>query len=51
MQKPKKICKYLNYVAHLLILALTVTACVSISALASSLQESKSISQLSRKRR
>ena len=32
-EKHKKTCKYLNYVEHLLILALTVTICVSISAL------------------
>ena len=33
--KYKKTCKYLNYVEHLLILVLTVTGCVSISAFAS----------------
>ena len=31
----KKTCKYLNYVEHLLILASTVTVCISISAFAS----------------
>ena len=31
-EKYKKTCKYLNYVEHLLILASTVTGCVSISA-------------------
>ena len=31
----KKICKILNYTEHLLILASTVTGCVSISAFAS----------------
>ena len=31
-EKHKKTCKYLNYIEHLLILALTVTICVSISA-------------------
>ena len=31
-EKHKKICKYLNYVEHKLILASTVTGCVSISA-------------------
>ena len=34
-EKYKKICKYLNYVEHLFILASTVTGCVSISAFAS----------------
>ena len=34
-EKYKKTCKYLNYVEHLIILVLTVTDCVSISALAS----------------
>ena len=34
-QKYKKTCKYLNYVEYLLILASTVTGCVSISAFAS----------------
>ena len=34
-QKYKKTCKYLNYVEHLLILASTVTGCVSISVFAS----------------
>ena len=34
-EKYKKTCKYLNYVERLLILASTVTGCVSISALAS----------------
>ena len=34
-EKYKKTCKYLNYVEHLLILASTVTGCVSISAFAS----------------
>ena len=34
-EKYKKICKYLNYVEHLLILASTATGCVSISAFAS----------------
>ena len=33
--KNKKTCEYLNYVEHLLILASTVTGCVSISAFAS----------------
>ena len=32
-EKYKKTCKYLNYIEHLFILALTVTGCVSISAL------------------
>ena len=34
-EKYKKICKYLNYVEHLFILASTVAGCVSISAFAS----------------
>ena len=34
-EKYKKTCKYLNYILHLLILVLTVTGCVSISAFAS----------------
>ena len=34
-EKYKKTCKYLNYAEHLLILASTVTGCVSISAFAS----------------
>ena len=34
-EKYEKTCKYLNYVEHLLILASTVTGCVSISAFAS----------------
>ena len=34
-EKYKKTCKYLNYLQHLLILASTVTGCVSISAFAS----------------
>ena len=34
-EKYKKRCKYLNYVKHLLILASTVTGCVSISTFAS----------------
>ena len=34
-EKYKKTCKYLNYVKYLLILASTITACVSISAFAS----------------
>ena len=34
-EKHKKICKYLNYVEHLLILASTITGCVSISAFTS----------------
>ena len=34
-EKYKKICNYLNYVEHLLILVSTVTGCVSISAFAS----------------
>ena len=34
-EKYKKTCKYLNYVEHLLIIASTVTGCVSISAFAS----------------
>ena len=34
-EKYKKTCKYLNYVEHLLILASTITRCVSISAFAS----------------
>ena len=34
-EKYKKTCKYLNYVEHLLILASTVTGCVSIPAFAS----------------
>ena len=34
-EKYKKICKYLNYVEHLLIITSTVTGCVSISAFAS----------------
>ena len=33
-EKYKKTCKYLNFVEHLLILASTVTGCVSISAFA-----------------
>ena len=43
-EKHKKACQYLNYVEHLIILASIITDCVS-------LQESKNISQLSRKRR
>ena len=31
-EKYKKTCKYLHYVEHLLILASTITSCVSISA-------------------
>ena len=34
-EKYNNTCKYLNYVEHLLILVLTVTGCVSISAFAS----------------
>ena len=34
-EKCKKTCKYLNYVEDLLILVLTVTGCVTISAFAS----------------
>ena len=34
-KKYKKTCKYLNYVEHLLILASTISVCVSISAFAS----------------
>ena len=34
-EKYKKTCKYLNYVEDLLILALTITSCVSVSAFAS----------------
>ena len=34
-KKQKKACRNLNYVEHLLILALAVTGCVSISAFAS----------------
>ena len=34
-EKYKNTCKYLNYVEHLLILASTITGCVSISAFAS----------------
>ena len=34
-EKYKKTCKYLNYVEHWLILASTVTGCISISAFAS----------------
>ena len=34
-KKHKKFCKVLNYTEHLLILASTVTGCISISALAS----------------
>ena len=34
-EKYKKTCNYLNYVEHLLIVASTVTSCVSISAFAS----------------
>ena len=34
-EKYKKTCKYLNYVEHLLILALTSTSCVSVSTFAS----------------
>ena len=34
-EKYKKICKYLNYVEHLLILVSTVTGCVSVSTFAS----------------
>ena len=43
-EKHKKACQNLNYVEHLIILASIITDCVS-------LQESKNISQLSRKRR
>ena len=35
-EKYKKACKYLNYVEHMLILASTITGCVSVSAFASS---------------
>ena len=34
-EKNKKTCKYLSFVEHVLILASTVTGCISISALAS----------------
>ena len=34
-QKHKKVCRVLNYIDHLLIIASTVTGCVSISASAS----------------
>ena len=34
-EKYEKTCKYLNHVEHLLILALTITSCVSISVFAS----------------
>ena len=34
-EKYKKTCKYLNYVENLLLLSLTITACVSTSAFAS----------------
>ena len=34
-KKHKKTCRYLNYTEHLLILASTVTGCVSVSAFAS----------------
>ena len=34
-EKHKKACKYLNYIEHFLILALTITGCVLISALPS----------------
>ena len=34
-EKCKKTCKYLNYVEDLVILVLTVTGCVTISAFAS----------------
>ena len=34
-EKYKKACKYLNYVEHMLILASTITGCVSVSAFAS----------------
>ena len=34
-EKYKNTCKYLNYIEHLLVLALTVTDCVSTSAFAS----------------
>ena len=34
-EKHSKICKYLNYVEHLLILALAIVGCISISAFAS----------------
>ena len=34
-EKYKKTCKYLNYVENLLVLASTVTGCISISAFAS----------------
>ena len=34
-EKYKKICKYLNYIEHMLILASTVSGCISISAFAS----------------
>ena len=33
-EKYKKTCKYLNYVEHLLIIASTITGCISISAFA-----------------
>ena len=34
-EKNKKTCKYLSFVEHLLVLASTVTGCISVSALAS----------------
>ena len=34
-KKYKKTCKYLNYFEHLLLLASTITGCVSVSAFAS----------------
>ena len=34
-EKYEKTCRYLNYVKHLLVLASTITGCVSVSAFAS----------------
>ena len=43
-KKPKKVCKILNYTKHLLILASSVTRCVSVSTLASMVTRCVSIS-------
>ena len=36
-KKPKRFCTTLNYIEHFLILASTITGCISISAFASSI--------------
>ena len=49
-EKYKKTSKYLNYVKHLLILASTVTGCVSVSAFASICKKYKSIIKKKKKK-